>query len=250
MAAEAGRVGSLSRLQSDAQTLSATPNDLARLLFLSYRFSQGGIGTQNRMLLYIEKHHHPELFSGPDLAEIKVLTWKMVAPYFLNQKVHPATAIPWEDDSPEAAVKTEQLVTNELTGLFERFEDRSRMLTFDHDPAAIAESVIVMDADYLQRPGGRAGDSDALKIKVSPYRRDPFESIFIKHGVLGITTQSAEFDAMFSELGKTGVLRQFDGHALRQLQDVIAIYEAKHPDSDDERIRTCKAACAALLDGE
>ena len=233
-----------------ARAAPATPRQLARLLFLSYRLSQGGIGTQNRMLLYIEEHHQPTLFSGPDLTEVKALTWAMVAPYFLNQGTHPATAIPWEDDSPQAAVKTELLVTNELIGLFERFANRSQLSTFACDPAAIAESVIVMDADYLRRPGGRAGDDDVMKIKVSPYRRDPFGSLFIKHGLLGGTTQSVEFDAMFSELGDPCLLCQFDGHALRELQSVIEIYEAHHPDADDDRIRNCKAICAELLDGE
>jgi hypothetical protein len=230
--------------------VSALSRHLARLLFLSYRFSQGGIGTQNRMLLYIERHHQPELFSGPNLAEVKALTWKLVAPYFLNQRTHPATAIPWADNSPEATVKTELLVRNELAGLFERFTDRSQLTTFDSSPTAIAESVIVMDADYLQRPGGRAGDSETLKIKVSPYRRDPFASIFIEHGVLGRTTHSVEFDAMFAELGDVGVLRRLDAHTLWQLQRVIAIYEARHADGDDERMRSHKAACAALLDGK
>jgi hypothetical protein len=225
-----------------------TAQHLASLIFLSYRFSQGGIGTQNRMLLYIEENFHPDLMVGEQADEVKSLTHQTVGRYFLNQKLHPATAIPWEDDSPEAAVKTEVLVTNELAGLFERFTDREPIRSFTSDAAGIAQSVIVMDLDYLRRPGGRAGDSEDLKIVVSPYTRDPYDSLFIKHSVLGKGTNTAEYDAIFHMLATEPVLRQLDRYTLRQLQSVIDIYAAQHPDvAQDERIAHIKTLSMELL---
>lgn len=225
--------------QSEDAAVSSevTAQHLASLIFLSYRFSQGGIGTQNRMLLYLEKHFHPNLMAGENSAEIRERTNRMVGRYFLNQQLHPATAIPWEDDSPEAARKTDRLVVNELSGLFGRFEDRGEIASFTDDIAGIAQSVIVMDADYLGRPRGRAGDSMALKIKVDPYPRDPYDSLYMKYAVLGRSTNTIEYDAIFGQLAQDDVIGQFDDHTRRQLQFVASVYETHHPEiAEDPRI--------------
>lgn len=233
----------------DSQTMgqAATAQHFANLIFLSYRFSQGGIGTQNRMLLYLEEHFHPGLMVGE---QAKALTHKMVGKFFLNQQLHPATAIPWEDDSPEAAIKTGQLVVNELAGLFGRFEDRQQIADFTSDVVGIAQSVIVMDTDYLSRPGGRAGDSEDLKIVVSPYKRDPYDSLFVRYSVLGADTKTVEFDDIFHRLAAEEVLRQLDPYALRQLQFVIDTYNYHHPGAEqDERITRVATRCRELLRG-
>jgi hypothetical protein len=223
----------------------------ANLIFLSYRFSQGGIGTQNRMLLYIEENFHPGLMGGEQAELMKARTHRIVGRYFLDQRLHPATAIPWEDDSPEAAVKTERLVTNELAGLFERFEDREQIANFTSDIAGIGQSVIVMDTDYLSRPGGRAGDSEDLKIVVSPYNRDPYDSLFIKYSVLGTSTNTTEFDDIFQRLATEETMCQFDQYTLRQLQFVIDVYARHHPEAEqDERLVRVKTLCAELLHGQ
>lgn len=237
-----------SELGSLAIGETASAQHRANLIFLSYRFSQGGIGTQNRELLYIEENFHPDLMGS---AQVKALTHKLVGRYFLDQHLHPATAIPWEDDSPEAAVKTERLVTNELAGLFERFEDRAQIADFTSDIAGIGQSVVVMDTDYLRRPGGRAGDSEDLKIVVSPYSRDPYESLFIKHAVLGVSTKTIEFDDIFRQLAAEEVMQQFDQYTLRQLLFVINTYTQHHPDvGQDKRIRRIEAQCKELLHGK
>ena len=240
-----------SELGSLAIGETASAQHRANLIFLSYRFSQGGIGTQNRELLYIEENFHPDLMGGTQVEQVKTLTHKLVGRYFLDQHLHPATAIPWEDDSPEAAVKTERLVINELAGLFERFEDRTQIADFTSDIAGIGQSVIVMDTDYLRRPGGRAGDSEDLKIVVSPYSRDPHESLFIKHAVLGVSTKTVEFDDIFRQLATEEVIQQFDQYTLRQLLFVINTYTQHHPGAEqDERIGQLKAQCRELLHGK
>lgn len=229
---------------------STSPEHLARIVFLSYRYSQGAIGTQNRMLLYIEEHHQPDLFDQARIEEIREKAKSMIGPYFLNQTTHPATAIPWEDDSPEAAVKTDQTVTNEVEGLFARFSgEREEIAGFESTPPAIAESVIVMDHDYITRPGGRAGDSEQLKIKVSPYARDPYDSLFIKHAIKGETTTSPEFDDIFQKISGKEVLDSIDSLILMQLQEICDIYMANHPDLNNESVRLLKARCEEILNG-
>lgn len=217
----------------------------ANLIFLSYRLSQGGIGTQNRLLLYVEENFHPNLL---DQSQVRNVAQRMIGRYFLNQKLHPATAIPWEDDSPEAAVKTDLIVNNELTGLFERFEDRSQIDTFTSDLAGIAQSVIVMDTDYLRRPSGRAGESEDLKIVVSPYTRDPYDSLFIKYAVLDESTHAIEYDEIFSRLAEPDIIRQFDQYSLRQLMYVIDTYGEHHPEVIlDTRLQNIKLLCEEQL---
>jgi hypothetical protein len=235
--------------EADSMPVSpeVTAQYLASIIFLSYRFSQGGIGTQNRMLLYIEENFYPDLMKGDE--QVQALTHRMVGRYFLDQKLHPATAIPWEDDSPEAAVKTQQLVTNELAGLFGRFKNRTEIRAFTSDIVGIAQSVIVMDADYLRRAGGRAGDSEELKIVVDPYARDPYDSLFMKHSVLEKNTNAVEYDEIFQMLATEAVVSQFDQYALRQLQYVIDVYVSRHPGSEnDEDITQIKILSERLSD--
>jgi len=224
--------------------------DMARLVFLSYRFSQGAIGTQNRMLLYIENHFHPDIFEQAHVERLREKAKGMIGPYFLNQATHPATAIPWDDDSPEAAVKTPLIVTNEVAGLFERFTTAREILDgFDDNPTGIAQSVIVLDHDYLTRPGGRAGDSHALKIAVSPYARDPYESMFIKYGLNGHTTTTQEFDEIFATATSEETIRKLDPHTLALLVEVIDIYNTNHSMETTARIRRTKEICMEVLHG-
>ena len=217
----------------------------ANLIFLSYRLSQGGIGTQNRLLLHVEENFHPNLM---DQSQVRDVAQRMIGRYFLNQKLHPATAIPWEDDSPEASIKTDLIVNNELTGLFERFEDRSQIDTFSSDLIGIAQSVIVMDTDYLSRPGGRAGDSKDLKIVVSPYTRDPYDSLFIKYAVLGESTHATEYDEIFGRLASPNIIEQFDQYSLKQLRYVVETYGQYHPETlSDIRLQNIKQLCEEQL---
>ena len=152
---------------------------------------------------------------------------------------------------PGASVKTDVLVTNELAALFHRFRDQRRELApLTFDPPALAASVIAMDADYLQRPSGRAGGSAHLKITVGPYPRDPYDSVFLTRAVVGTSTGTLEYDEMFAELGRATVLEQLDAVGLEQLRAVIEIYRNRHPETCDARIKQLDDACAELSRGE
>jgi hypothetical protein len=242
--------GSLSQGHEDVRCLDSTAQHLANIVFLSYRYSQGGIGTQTRMLLFLEENFHPDLLVSGDQQAVRTLTHRMVGRYFLNQSLHPATAIPWEDESPEAFRKSEQLVTNELAGLFGRFEDRAEIATFSGDVVGIAQSVIVMDTDYLARAGGRGGGSDKLMIRVDNYTRDPHDSLFIKHAVLGRSTNTIEYDAIFSCIGSEDTIRQFDQYTLHQLQFISDTYLETHQDAAIiGTVQQLQGLCMELLDG-
>ena len=237
-------------VQQTLDSIEARDRHFARLIFLSYRLSQGGIGIQNRILMYVEENFHPELMDSPRAEAVKALTHKIVGRFFLDQRTHPATAIPWEDDSPEASIKTDVIVTNELAGLFGRFHDRQEIKDFNSDIVGIAQGVIIMDGDYLSRPGGRAGDSKELKVVVSPYKRDPYDSMFIKYSVLGVGTGAAEFDAIFSQLATADVLRQLDEYSVKRLKFVTETYCSHHPElASDVRMMDFNKLCSELLDG-
>lgn len=245
------REGALPQNHEEVRCLDATAQHLANIVFLSYRYSQGGIGTQNRMLLFLEKNFHPNLIVGNEQQEVHTLTHRMVGKYFLNPSLHPATAIPWEDESPESFRKSEQLVTNELAGLFGRFENRAEIASFSSDVVGIAQSVIVMDMDYLSRPGGRGGDSEKLMIRVDNYPRDPHDSLFIKHAILGKSTNTVEYDTIFGRIGSEDIIQQFDPYTLRQLQFVSDAYLETHQDAATVwAVQGLQGLCTELLNGK
>jgi hypothetical protein len=203
------------------------------------------------MLLYIKNHFHPDLIDGDNDAAISDGAEKLIEPYFLSDKLHPATAIPWDDPEPLAFRKHKQLVVNELSGLFGRFRDKTDIEPFSDNPIGLAESVIVMDMDYLTRPGGRGGDNNSLMVRVSPYTRDAHASLFIKYGIIGDSTGTREFDSIFSAIASDEVIRELDRPAIRQLQTVIAIYVAHHPEMiTHERLMHINSLIKELNDGK
>lgn len=216
--------------------------DRANILFLAYRYTQGGIGLHNRMLLYVEENGYPDLFgvSDEEVEELQGLARPMIGRYYLKAKLHPATPIPWEDSS-EVPAKVERHVDDEIEYLWGRFyHDRKELRDFDSSLTGIAQGVIVMDADYLRRPGGRADDAPALRVTVDAYRGDPYDSQFVTHSILG--KDAKVFSGIFQQLATEEVIGQLDQHALRQLRFVIETYVLHHPDiKDDERLAQVKA---------
>jgi len=224
---------------------------LAKLVFLSYRLSQGGIGTQTRLLLRLESDYYPDLFDTVKHPNLKDLTREMVGRFFLNPKAHPATPYTWNDDSPDASLRTGGVVTEEVAGVFARFDERSKISTFEYDRVSIAQSVIAMDYDYLSRKGGRGGDSEDLQIKVHPFGRDAFDSWFIKYSVLGYTTTAQEYDEIFGELAHEDTISMLDKHAIEQLQNILQVYTREHLGTGkDARITDLLKQCRVILYGE
>lgn len=224
---------------------------MARLIFLSYRYSQGGIGTQNRMLLYIEDQYFPEMFTPQISPKVQKGAKTLVGSFFLNEAAHPATAVPWEEPFPGTFAKTPVLVENEVNGLFERFAERNGMESFGFSPADIAASLITMDYDYLTRLGGRAGTDPVLKVKVADYHRDPYDSLFLKHGALKVSTRTKEFDEIFAVASSDSTVQELDELTSLLLLWVLDIYMGHHPETRDlEQLTRLKTACETKLNGK
>jgi hypothetical protein len=219
-------------------TTHAHARYFANLIFLSYRYSQGGIGAQNRILLFLEERFHPTLLSVDEVhsEEVRALTRKMVGGYFLNETSHPATAVPWDHASPAEFRKSALLVENELADLFGRFQDRRRIRHFSADPVGLAQSLLLMDADYLRRDDGRAGSSEALRTRVGAYSRDPYDSVFLRHGILAVSTKTPEYDYLFSAISQPVVLQHLDGSARRDLGLVLEVFQKRHLRLRDRRL--------------
>lgn len=108
----------------------------------------------------------------------------------------------------------------------------------DFSPVAIARDVIANDLDFLERPGGRAGDDTANKTYVGPYQGDPYSSQFIERDVLGVSTKTREFDRIFREVSSEATIRSLDGESLEYLRELTKLYTETHPDIvNDRRIK-------------
>ena len=209
----------------------------AALIFLSYRFSQGAVGAQNRLLLLLEERWAPALFDHNDLPAVRRVVRRIVGNYFLDDQLHPAAALPWTNGATGAAAKSDAVVTNELAGLFRRFEHREELASFSPDPVALAASLIFMDDGYLQRSSGRDTGDVHLRIARRAATPDPWHSVFAAHALLGRPTGRAEYDALFGLLGDDRVLAGLgpsDRNALRRVIDRFS----HHSDlNTDERTR-------------
>lgn len=214
--------------------MTPTPNVMSRaaLIFLSYRFSQGAVGAQNRLLLLLEERWAPALFDRDALPAVRQAVRRIVGNYFLDDRLHPAAALPWTNGATGAAAKSEAVVTNELAGLFRRFEHREELAPFSSDPVALAASLIFIDDGYLQRPRGRDTGEARLRVARRAATPDPWHSVFAAHALLCRPTGRAEYDALFGLLGNDRVLAElgpFDRRALRRVIDVFSHHSHLSP---------------------
>ncbi|WP_354699937.1 hypothetical protein DSM112329_00195 [Paraconexibacter sp. AEG42_29] len=216
------------------------PLDVTRragLIFLSYRFSQGAIGTQNRLLLLLEERWAPTLFAREDLPAVRREVRRRVGSYFLNDRLHPAIALPWTNGKAGPASKTEAVVTNELAALFRRFEHREELVPASPDPVALAGSIVFMDDGYLRRSQGRNSNSIELRIIRESRASDPWHSVFVAHALLDRPTGSREYDLLFGLLGSEEVLEALPTVDRRILSRVIDRYNERQDLRPAHRVR-------------
>jgi hypothetical protein len=219
--------------------MTPTPDVMSRaaLIFLSYRFSQGAVGAQNRLLLLLEERWAPALFDRDGLPAVRRAVRRIVGNYFLDDRLHPAAALPWTNGATGAAAKSEAVVTNELAGLFRRFEHREELAPFSSDPVALAASLIFMDDGYLQRPRGRDTGDTHLRVARRAATPDPWHSVFAAYALLGRPTGRGEYDSLFGLLRDNRVLAGLgpsDRRALRRVVDRFSHHSDLKP---DERTR-------------
>ena len=210
----------------------------AALIFLSYRFSQGAVGSQNRLLLLLEERWAPALFDHNHLPAVRRAVRRIVGDYFLDDRLHPAAAFPWTNGATGAAAKSDAVVTNELAGLFRRFEHREELASFSprsgrprREPHLHGRRLPAAAKRPRHRRRAPAGRPPA------PATPDPWRSGFAAHALLGRPTGRAEYDALFGLLGDDRILAGLgpsDRSALRRVVDRFS----HHSDLDaDERTR-------------
>lgn len=231
-----------STVTGESNSQPATPQELANLMFLSYRFSQGSNDTQRQMLLYIEDKFHPYFSKDPQYEEVMALTSKMVEAYYMKDALHPAT--PPANQEGEY-VKSKEQVDSSLRGLFGIFEDRK---DYQYGPVDIARSIINDDLRYLKQPGGRADSDGPNKGEIDKYGGDPYASYFVEYGILGKSTRSDEYNELFADASSEETIKQLGSDHLKHLQDALRIYVDKHPDmKEDERMLKAQALCLKEL---
>jgi len=216
----------------------------AALIFLSYRFSQGAVGAQTRLLLLLERRWAPNLFAPDELSAVRRAVRRLVGGYFLDDRLHPAAALPWTNGAAGAAAKSEAVVTNELAGLFRRFEHREELTPFSDDPTALAASLIHMDDGYLARHQGRDSGDVRLRVERRAHTGDPWHSVYAAHALLGRSTGRTEYDDLFGLLGDDRILTGLDDAARRALKRVVDRFASGRDLDADERARLADATRA------
>ena len=196
----------------------------AALIFLSYRFSQGAIGAQNRLLLLLEERWAPTLFHRDGLTELRRAVRQLVGDYFLDDRLHPAAAVPWTNGAIGAAAKSDAVVTNELSALFRRFDRREELEAFSSDPVALLASLLHVEHGYLTRPCGRASGDDSLRVIRRGERRDPYHSVVAAHALLARPTGRAEYDSLFRLIGHDDILVDLTSADRDALERVVTSY--------------------------
>lgn len=220
---------------------SQTPEHLARLVFLSYRYSQGGIGIQSRLLLHIRDQYQPGMFEEPLVQEVKQTTRKLVTAYFMNHTAHPPLPYTWEDTLPDNGERSPANAFDDVEGVFERVLGATDDEVYAHDILSITRGLVSMDLSYLSRKNGRADVNDKPSNDTKAYPKDPFESQFISYSILGRSAMSPEYNQVFSQVGADSTIQQLDEQTWYELQQILAIYTREHPTMlPNERLNSLK----------
>lgn len=187
--------------------------------------------------MLLEERWAPTLFNREALPELRRAVRRLVGGYFLDDRLHPAAAVPWTNGATGAAAKSEAVVTNELSGLFRRFERREELTPFTSDPVALLASLVHMDEGYLKRPRGRASGDESLRVIRRAERPDPWHSVVAAHVLLGRPTGRVEYDALFRLLGEDDVLADLTPTNRAALERVVDRFAHRAATTPDERAR-------------
>ena len=205
-----------------------TPEHLARLVFLSYRYSQGGIGVQSRLLLHVQDEHHPDMFQEPLIHDVKRHTHKLVGAFFMNQVVHPPLPYTWDHSPAEDGERSQANAYDDVEGVFEKVLASTEDEEYAHDISSITRALVTMDLSYLLRMNGRADVNDAPSKDRESYPKDPFESQFISYAILGKSTTTPEYDLLFEQVGNLANIEQLDDHTQIEIEQILAVYLREH----------------------
>jgi hypothetical protein len=215
---------------------SADSDEVARLLFLSYRYSQGGLGLQLRLLSYMRTAHYPALLEACLRPEVQRNTRRLVGAYFSSAASHPACPMPWDEPLLDEPRWLATIVSEEMERLFAILCAPDPFAGWSHEPSCLAASIISMDLSYLQRVRGRAqGCPRSMTALRAPYRGNPFQSVFIEYAGFARGTGHRWFDALFLRVGSSFHLGTNERRIGRRLTLVWNTYWANIEASDERQ---------------
>lgn len=213
-----------------------TSQKAEKLLFLSYRFSQGSITLQSHLFYWLH-FANPEWRIDAEMQEHITKQFGAHAKKFLGKsadlekKTSPRFHSARNVEEIEASAQLEiRLMQDFFDGnMSDSFDVHAR--TKEEVVAEIAKRVIDKDFEYLKNIEGRPRSHEGEHINAVG---DPFLSHFVYYGFQGHSTGMKEYDDLFAEIAayvreniKNGA---WTAENYPELFDVMRIYNEKHPE--------------------
>ena len=211
----------------------------AKLLFHSFRFSQGSPGTQRLLFQFIHELH-PDWRINVDMNEAVLARANNLVNNYMFKKggsnrrsVH-ALKTGFQDGQNKNISKsdTRESIQDMLTIMADNLEsyipkDEDNIPKLAH---AIMLDIAESDGDYLLRDSNRrphvlASDGN----KKSPFT-DPWFSFICFYALEGNTTGISEFDELFAEISKVIRSAKAGDPSNNLIRHIIDIYAKRHPD--------------------
>ena len=198
-----------------------------QLLILSFKFSQGAVYLQR--LLFRWLHSHYPQFKLLNYESLASEFSEAVTTFLTDGKLHKAQLEPPAPANQKiimAAQDMAQIMQEELDG------KQTDIPEFPSDPSAgmmppaeilpkIVGYIISKDYNYLTAKGGRPSTGK---------RRDLYFSHLCHYGLLGRSTNSPEFDALFTAIKKHIQGGNLDPISEEVLEQLIMIHNQHYPD--------------------
>lgn len=224
-----------------------TPERAARVLFVSFKYSQGDTDLQTMLFRYLHKLQPnwripDENFKATMFQLVQKRAQKFVLPNAAQQEGearkptnHPKKREDAENDIDPDFVDT--TLKEEMANMQEAFTDlpKYEKLSRTKLAARIGNEIIERDYEFLTQNGGRKREQpDPAKPS-----QDPWSSHFIEYGLLRKRTELPEFDALFDDIRKgieeakinLETPNALSGRHLYWLQQIIPVYNQHHPDN-------------------
>jgi hypothetical protein len=225
------------------QPAPLTVNDAARLVYLSFRFSQRGGELQELFFHYMHLLHPAWRVSDGDLEQITAETTGRARRLLSNPRMHAV-----EKQSHEVAETTVRMELSNLgayldgqesVSMRERLEEPVGIEQRKEATAAyITRLLLEMDEEYLIKRNGRPrGEREKLRPDTL---QDPFLSFIIHFALRGNETGHPFYTTLFADVRAVLQRLQHGERVFGNLEDelcrqlllqVIGAYNITHPDS-------------------
>lgn len=212
-----------------------TAQKAEKLLFLSYRFSQGGAYLQSYLFRWLhlanpgwkidaEMQEHTANQFGD---HIKKFLGKGSYEHETSPRFHSAI----DTSEVQSSAQGELIDMRDFFNGSRTGDEGIPLKTKEELITAIARAVISKDSIYLDKVEGRPRSHEGERMSAAT---DPFLSHFVYYGLQGHSTGMKEYDELFVEIAacvreniKNGT---WTSESYPELFDVIRIYNEKHAD--------------------